>query len=74
MKPYCRLSLLQKNKLKIAVPLGLVEVSCPWWPENHWEPKLTTDFFEEAIYRIKKPKNKLKQSIDFEVNLDRMCL
>lgn len=35
-----------------AMPKGLVEVHCPWWPEDHWEKKDKGLPFEECFYRI----------------------
>ena len=51
-KQYQDLTTAEKIKLKLSVPKGMVEVNCPWWPKGHWEKKTTTEFWDEATYRI----------------------
>ena len=50
--PFGDLSPEHKKAILDAIPIGTVEVSCPWWSKNHWEPKLKGELFDEAFYRI----------------------
>ncbi len=51
--PFGDLSKKDKQQIISKIPIGIVEVCCPWWPDNHWEDKLDTQMFDEACYRIK---------------------
>jgi hypothetical protein len=56
MKTFEELSEKEKIDLENAMPLGLVEVHCPWWCKGHWEDKIRGPFFDEAFYRLKEKK------------------
>lgn len=38
----------------VAVKEGNLEVSCPWWPTDHWEDKTITSFTSNCTYRTKR--------------------
>lgn len=52
MKTWEELSSRQRRAIKDALERGEVEVSCPWWPKDHWETKSTGEFIHECWYRI----------------------
>jgi hypothetical protein len=54
-RKFKNLSKREQKEILDAMPKGLVEVSCPWWPDDHWEIKMSGEPFEEAYYRIKEP-------------------
>lgn len=54
MKLFGDLSKAEQDELREAHKLLRLEVSCPWWPGNHWEDKIHGDLWDECYYRIKK--------------------